>query len=53
MNLYELVIPSDPISFYAEDEKDAYACAILIGSGKAGCKRIKGNTAIMLHYTLQ
>lgn len=38
MNIYELITPSDPITFKAKDDKIAYACAILLGGGQAGCE---------------
>lgn len=44
MNLYELVTPSDPITFKAIDDKVAFLCAVLLGNGKAGCHRyVDGN----------
>lgn len=38
MNIYELITPSDPITFKAENDKIAFACALLLGEGKAGCE---------------
>jgi hypothetical protein len=35
--IYEFITPSDPITFKTEDDKIAYACSVLLGSGKAGC----------------
>ena len=37
MNIYELITPSDPITFKADDDKIAFACAVILGNGKAGC----------------
>lgn len=37
MNIYEFITPSDPITFKADDDKVAFACALLLGNGKAGC----------------
>lgn len=39
MKIYEFVTPSDPITFKADDDKIAYTCALLLGQGKAGCRR--------------
>ncbi len=39
MNIYEFITPSDPITFKAENDKVAFTCALLLGSGKAGCHR--------------
>jgi hypothetical protein len=38
MNIYELITPSDPITFKAINDKVAFICALLLGNGKAGCK---------------
>ena len=40
MNTYELINPSDEITFLAENDKIAYVCAIVISNGKFGCKNI-------------
>lgn len=42
--LYELITPSDPIVFAAVNDKVAYTCSILLGNGKAGCKREDGES---------
>lgn len=39
MNIYEFVTPSDAITFKTDDDKIAYACALILGKGKAGCHR--------------
>jgi len=39
---YELITPSDPITFKAESDKIAFFCALVLGSGKAGMKREDG-----------
>jgi hypothetical protein len=39
MNIYELITPSDSITFKTDDDKVAYSCALILGSGKAGCSR--------------
>ncbi len=56
MNLYEFITPSDPITFKASDDKIAYCCALILGSGQAGCRRIEPNgegeslpTLLMFH----
>ncbi len=36
MKLYELITPSDPITFYAPDNDIAEAIALFVGNGKAG-----------------
>lgn len=38
MNIYEFITPSDPITFKSDNDKVAFACALLLGNGKAGCK---------------
>jgi hypothetical protein len=55
MNIYEFVTPSDPITFKTDDDKVAYACAVVLGNGKAGCHRhdekgneVNLNTMLML-----
>lgn len=40
--IYELVTPSDPITFTASCNAVAYAVALYLGSGKAGCTREDG-----------
>lgn len=40
--LYELIQPSDPITFEANCDKIAYFCALILGSGQAGIKRQDG-----------
>lgn len=52
MNLYQLIVPSESITFYAEEDKVAYACAVIIGSGKAGCKRMQGKLEYVLYTAL-
>ena len=37
--IYEFVTPSDPITFECDNDKIAFTCAVIIGSGKAGCHR--------------
>lgn len=39
---YELITPSDPITFKAESDKVAFFCALVLGSGRAGMKREDG-----------
>ena len=39
MYTYELITPSDPITFNATDDKVAYCVTVLVAEGKAGCKR--------------
>lgn len=41
MNIYEFITPSDPITFKADDDKVAFACALILGNGKAGCTNLK------------
>jgi len=43
MNIYEFITPSDPITFKTEDDKVAFACALILGQGKAGCNRYDEN----------
>lgn len=52
MNTYEFITPSDRITFKAQDDKIAYACALVLGNGKAGCKKSDGTnlqTMLMCH----
>lgn len=39
---YELINPSDPITFKADDDRIAFFCALLLGNGKAGMRREDG-----------
>lgn len=43
MKLYELITPSDPITFYAPDNDIAEAIALFVGNGKAGINAIDGS----------
>lgn len=43
MKLYELVTPSDPITFYAPDDNIAEAIGLFVGGGKAGIKTTDGS----------
>lgn len=50
--IYELITPSDPITFLANNDKIAICVAILLGEGKAGCHNEKGEslpTMYMFH----
>ncbi len=38
MHTYEFITPSDAITFKAASDRTAYACALVLGSGKAGCR---------------
>jgi len=38
--LYEFITPSDCVTFKAGSNKIAYLCALIVGSGKAGCTNI-------------
>jgi hypothetical protein len=40
MNIYEFITPSDPITFKTDSDKIAFVCALILGQGKAGCKKI-------------
>jgi len=40
MKLYELITPSDPITFYAPDNDIAEAVALFVGNGKAGLRAV-------------
>lgn len=42
-HVYEFITPSDSITFLADDDKIAFACAIIIGRGRAGCIRYDKN----------
>lgn len=39
---YELINPSDAITFKAESDKIAFFCALILGNGKAGISREDG-----------
>lgn len=39
--IYDFVTPSDAITFEAQDDKIAFACAVMLGLGKAGCHRFE------------
>ena len=40
--LYEFINPSDCITFYADNDEYARAVTLLLGEGKAGCKKQDG-----------
>jgi hypothetical protein len=40
MNIYEFITPSDPITFKAYNDKIAFVCALILGNGQAGCKKV-------------
>lgn len=40
MNLYKFITPSDDITFKANSDKIAFACALILGGGKAGCENM-------------
>lgn len=42
MQLYEFINMSDKITFYAKDDSIARAVTLLLGNGKAGCKKQGG-----------
>lgn len=49
MNIYEFITPSDAITFKTDCDKVAFTCALLLGNGKAGCKRIdKDNNEVRI-----
>lgn len=52
MNLYSFITPSDAINFKAENDKVAFAAAVILGNGKAGCKRDENGKEINLHTML-
>lgn len=37
--IYELIQPSDPVTFKADRDEVAFAIALYLGNGKAGCRR--------------
>lgn len=43
MDIYEFITPSDSITFKSDDDKVAFSCTLLLGSGKAGCERFNEN----------
>jgi hypothetical protein len=43
MNIYEFITPSDPITFKTDCDKVAFACALILGDGKAGCNKLDDN----------
>lgn len=40
--LYEFLNPSDTITFYAENDDIARAVTLILGNGKAGCRKENG-----------
>ena len=47
--IYEFITPSDPITFKAENDKVAFTWALLLGNGKAGCRKYdKENNQVSL-----
>lgn len=45
--IYEFITPSDPITFRADNDKIAFFCALLLGSGKAGMRKENGESPEM------
>jgi len=43
-NLYEFINMSDKITFYAKNDDYARALTLLLGEGKAGCKKENGES---------
>ena len=43
-NLYEFINMSDTITFYAKNDDYARALTLLLGEGKAGCKKEDGTS---------
>jgi len=43
---YDFITPSDSITFLADDDKVAFACGIMLGKGKTGCKRYQGTEEV-------
>ena len=43
MQTYELINPSDEVTFKAENDKLAYVVALLVGNGKTPCRKISEN----------
>jgi hypothetical protein len=43
MNVYNLITPSDPITFLAPNDQVAFMAAIIVGEGAAGCNRLADN----------
>jgi len=37
---YELITPSDSITFLADSDKTAFICTVILSNGQAGCNRI-------------
>lgn len=46
MYLYELITPSDPITFKAKNNKIAFICAVLLGNGQAGVNKYNSDDNI-------
>lgn len=40
-NIYEIINPSDEVTFVSDSDKVAYACAIIVGKGAYGCTNLK------------
>ena len=48
MNLYSIITPHDPYTFYAEDDKQAIMAGLLIGEGKYSILDIKDKPVLPL-----
>jgi hypothetical protein len=46
MILYEFITLSDPITFKAKDDKIAFCCAMMLGSGEAGCNNTETSESV-------
>lgn len=48
--IYELINPSDPISFHASDDDVARAVGMVLGRGKAGVDDLRGETVLPILF---
>lgn len=46
MMIYEVINPSDMVTFLSDDDKIAYACTVLVGNGRYGCKNLETHESL-------
>ena len=49
---YEFITTGDAITFSTDSDKIAFACTVMLGHGKAGCKRYEGKVEVDIDGTV-
>lgn len=50
--IYEFITTGDAITFTSDSDKVAFACTVMVGHGKAGCKRYQGKVEVDIDGTV-